>query len=374
MIAPRRIAALVHKEFLHIRRDRLTAGMVAGLPVMMTVLFGFAINQDVRHLRAGYADLADTQRSRALVADAAATQVIDVVHQAVSAAELEHMLVTGAISVGILIPRDFERRAQGSGRPLAQLLVNGSDPVVLGAMRGIEPLPVGRAGAGRSALARSGGGGGAQRTFETRVYFNPERRTALFIVPALLGVILTLTLVLFTSVAIVRERERGNLELLITTPIKSSELMIGKLIPYMLIGFVQITIILLLGVWLFDLPVRGSLGDLYICAGVYIFTVLCLGLLFSTIAQTQFQAFQMAFVTFLPQILLSGFMFPFEGMPGWARVVGEVIPLTHFLRIARGIVLRGAELPDVWPDIWPLLLFGSGALLISITRFRKRLD
>ena len=369
MIAPRRIAALVHKEFEHIRHDRMTAGMVAGLPLMMTVLFGFAINQDVRHLRAAYADLANTQRSRALVADAAATQVIDVVDQAASAAELEHMLVAGQISVGILIPRDFERRAQGSDRALAQLLVNGSDPVVLGAMRGMEPLPVGRAGA-----RRPGGAGGARRTFETRVYFNPERRTALFIVPALMGVILTLTLVLFTSVAIVRERERGNLELLITTPIQSSELMVGKLIPYMLIGFVQITIILVLGVWLFDLPVRGSLGDLYVGAAVYIFTVLCLGLLFSTIAQTQFQAFQMAFMTFLPQILLSGFMFPFEGMPGWARAVGEVIPLTHFLRIARGIVLRGAALPDVWPDIWPLLLFGSSVLLISIARFRKRLD
>ena len=152
------------------------------------------------------------------------------------------------------------------------------------------------------------------------------------------------------------------------------ELMVGKLIPYMLIGFVQITIILSLGVLLFDLPVRGSLGHLYTGAAVYIFTVLCLGLLFSTTAQTQFQAFQMAFMTFLPQILLSGFMFPFEGMPGWARVIGEIIPLTHFLRIARGIVLRGAGLLDIWPDIWPLLLFGSAALLISITRFRKTLD
>ena len=364
MIAPRRIAAMVHKEFLHIRHDRLTAGMVGGLPVMMTILFGFAINQDVRHLRAAYADLADTQRSRDLVADAAATQVVDIVHRAANAAELEHMLVAGEVSVGILVPRDFERRVQGSDRPPAQLLANGSDPVVLGAMRGLEPLPVGRTGARP----------GPRPTIETRVYFNPERRTALFIVPALLGVILTLTLVLFTSVAIVRERERGNLELLITTPIQRTELMVGKLIPYMLIGFVQITIILVLGILLFDLPVRGSLGNLYLTAGVYIFTVLCLGLLFSTVAQTQFQAFQLAFMTFLPQILLSGFMFPFEGMPGWARVIGEIIPLTHFLRIARGILLRGASLPDVWPDVWPLLLFGSAALLISITRFRKTLD
>ncbi len=364
MFAPRRIAAVVHKEFQHLRHDRATAGMVVGLPLMMTILFGFAINQDVRHLRAAYADLADTQRSRALVADAAATQVVDIVRHVASAAELEHMLVTGEVSVGILVPRDFERRVQGGDRPPAQLLANGSDPVVLGAIRGIELLPLGHPGTETR----------GRRTFETRVYFNPERRTALFIVPALMGVILTLTLVLFTSVAIVREREQGNLELLITTPIQTPELMVGKLIPYMLIGFVQITIILSLGVLLFDLPVRGSLGHLYTGAAVYIFTVLCLGLLFSTIAQTQFQAFQMAFMTFLPQILLSGFMFPFEGMPGWARVIGEIIPLTHFLRIARGIVLRGAGLLDIWADIWPLLLFGSAALLISITRFRKTLD
>jgi len=376
MIARRRIAALVRKEFQHIRRDRLTSGMVGGLPLVMTILFGFAINQDVRHLPAGYADLANTQRSRALVADARATQVIDIVERAANAAELERLLVAGDISVGILVPRDFERRIQDGDRPPAQLLANGSDPVVLGAMRGLERLPVRGAMRGLGPVPGLGArlSGKPRQTFETRVYFNPERRTAFFIVPALMGVILTLTLVLFTSVAIVREREQGNLELLITTPIQTPELMLGKLIPYMLIGFLQITLILGLGVLLFDLPMHGSLADLYLCAGVYIFTVLALGLLFSTVARTQFQAFQMAFMSFLPQILLSGFMFPFDGMPGWARAIGEVIPLTHFLRTARGVVLRGAGLPDLWKDLWPLALFGCAALLIATLRFQKRLD
>jgi ABC-2 type transport system permease protein len=360
------MAAIIRKEFLHLRRDHLTGGMVGGIPIMMTVLFGFAINQDVRHLVAGVADLAGTQRSRTLVADAEATQVVDVRRRVGSVEELEELLVNGEISVGILVPRDFERRAEHRLRPAAQLLANGSDPVVVGAVRGLEPLPV-ESRAARDARASA-------PTFATRIYFNPERRTALFIVPGLMGMILTLTMVLFTSVAIVREREAGNLEFLITTPIQTRELMVGKIVPYVLIGFVQVTLILLLGILLFDLPVRGRLADLYAGAMIYILATLGLGLLFSTIARSQFQAFQMTFVSFLPQILLSGFMFPFEGMPGWAQWIGEVVPLTHFLRIVRGVVLRGAALGDVWSDVWPLLVFFAAAVGLAMARFRKRLD
>ncbi len=364
-----RVAAIARKEFRHLRRDRLTGGMVAGVPLMMTVLFGYAINQDVRHLRAGVVDLAGTQSARLLVQEAQATQVIDIVARAESVAALEQLLVAGRIAVGIVIPADFERRSAKGERARAQLLVDGGDPIVLGAARGLVSLPVADRFANPALAA-----GSRAPTFELRAYYNPERRSPVHIVPALCGVILTLTLVLFTAVAIVRERERGNLELLITTPVQTPELMIGKIAPYVGIGYAQVTLILLLGRYVFGVPIQGSLVDLYLGSGVFVAAALTFGLLISTLAETQFQAFQMAFVTFLPQILLSGFMFPFDGMPWPARWLAEVLPLTHFLRIVRGIILRGATLGEVWPDIWPLLLFFSVAMSISISRFRKRLD
>jgi ABC-2 type transport system permease protein len=361
-----RIAAIARKELRHLRRDRLTAGMVAGVPLMMTLLFGYAINQDVRHLRAGVADLSGTQAGRFLAQDAQATQVIDIVANAGSASELESLLVRGEIAVGILIPADFAPRSAHGARARAQLLVDGGDPVVLSAVRGLLALPSQR----RSAAPVTA----SPPTFELRAYYNPERRSPVHIVPALCGVILTLTLVLFTAVAIVRERERGNLELLIATPVQTPELMIGKILPYVAIGYLQMSLILLLGRVLFDVPIAGGVGALYLAAGSFVGAALTLGLLISTVAQTQFQAFQMAFVSFLPQILLSGFMFPFDGMPVAARWLAEGLPLTHFLRIVRGIALRGATLSDVTPDIKPLLIFFSVALALAIVRFRKRLD
>ena len=364
-----RISAIARKEFRHLRRDRLTGGMVAGVPLMMTMLFGYAINQDVRHLRAGVADLAGTQRARLLVQDAQATQVIDVLYTAESVEALERLLVEGRISVGIVIPADFERRAIDGERARAQLLVDGGDPIVLAAARGLVGLNV----TDRFAPPALGAAR-APPVFELRAYYNPERRSPVHIVPALCGVILTLTLVLFTAVAIVRERERGNLELLITTPVQTPELMVGKIAPYVLIGYAQVTLILLLGRFVFGVPIQGSLLGLYAGTGVFVAAALTLGLLISTLAQTQFQAFQMAFVTFLPQILLSGFMFPFDGMPWPARWLAEVFPLTHFLRLVRGIVLRGATLGELSRDVWPLLLFFSIAIGVAILRFRKRLD
>jgi ABC-2 type transport system permease protein len=359
-----RIAAIARKELLHLRRDHLTGGMIGGIPIMMTLLFGYAINQDVRHLRAGVADLADTHRSRALTMDAQATQVVDVVARVRSATELRQLLVEGKISVGLLIPRDFERRAERGARPAAQLLVDGGDPIVLGAARGLVELPL----AGRSPPSPRA------ETFALRTYFNPERRSPIHIVPGLCGVILTLTMVLFTSIAIVREKERGNLELLITTPIHTLELMIGKIVPYVVIGYVQVTLILTLGTLLFGLPIRGSLLELATGVGFFVAASLTLGLLISTLATSQFQAFQMTFVSFLPQMLLSGFMFPFDGMPVAVQWLAELFPLTHFLRIIRGIVLRGADLGQVVPDIWPLLLFFAATMSLATLRFRKRLD
>ncbi|MEZ5500103.1 MAG: ABC transporter permease [Steroidobacteraceae bacterium] len=355
-----RTLAIARKEFRHLRRDRLTGGMIAGIPIVMTLLFGFAINNDVRHLRAAAVDDAGTSASRALIADTAASQVVDFIASAQSVADLEDMLAEGTIAVGLYIPPDFEMRRLRGDRPLAQLLIDGSDPIISGAARGLERMPVDR--------------GRAVQLFESRLFYNPERRSAIFIVPGLLGVILTLTMVLFTSIAIVRERERGNLELLITTPVRSLELMVGKILPYVAIGYVQISLILLLGVGLFHVPVRGSVGELYVAAGIFVISVLTLGLAISTLAKTQFQAFQMTFVTFLPQLLLSGYMFPFEGMPRAARYLAEIFPITHFLRIVRGILLRGAELADLYRQIWPLALFFVIVITFATLRFRKRLD
>jgi ABC-2 type transport system permease protein len=364
-----RIGAIARKELRHLRRDRLTGGMVAGVPLMMTLLFGYAINQDVRHLRAGVADLSGSQGARWLVADAQATQVIDVVVGARSVQELESLLRAGEISVGIAIPADFETRRVRADRASAQLLVDGGDPVVLAAVKGLVSLPAPKREGTRHTSVSA-----PAPTFELRAYYNPERRSPVHIVPALCGVILTLTLVLFTAVAIVRERERGNLELLITTPVQTPELMIGKIAPYVAIGYAQMTLILLLGRFLFDVPIAGNLASLYLGAGAFVAAALTLGLLISTVAQTQFQAFQMAFVSFLPQILLSGFMFPFDGMPTPAQWLAEVLPLTHFLRIVRGIVLRGATLYDVGGEIKALLTFFSVAFALALLRFRKRLD
>jgi ABC-2 type transport system permease protein len=361
-----RVAAIARKEFYHLRRDPLTGGMIAGVPVMMTLLFGFAINQDVRHLRAGVADLAGTAASRALVGDAQATQVIDVVARAVSAEQLVGLLRVGEVSVGIVIPPDFERRRADGSRPLAQLLADGGDPVVFSAIQGLRAVPVAR-GSGTPAAPPA-------PTFEMRAYYNPERRSPVHIVPGICGVILTLTMVLFTSVAIVRERERGNLELLITTPVQTTELMAGKIVPYVLIGYLQVSIILGLGALLFQVPVRGSLLELYTGAGAFVAANLTLGLLISTVAQTQFQAFQMSFVTFLPQILLSGFMFPFDGMPRVVQWLASVFPLTHFLRIIRGILLRGARLEELRSELLALFAFFAIAMALAIVRFRKRLD
>jgi len=359
-----RMWSIATKEFLHLKRDRLTGGMIAGIPIMMTLLFGYAINTDVRGLNAAVFDEANTSVSRSLVAAARASQVVDSLVLASSPWELEQLIANGKISIGIHIPQDFEQKLALNQRPLAQLLVDDSDPAVLGTARGLVA----------SSVPESGIGNSTRGTFEVRALYNPERRTALFIVPGLCGVILTLTMVLFTSIAIVREREKGNLELLITTPLTSLELMIGKITPYILIGFVQVTLILLLGVYLFDMPIRGSLTDLYLAVSLFVPSVLTLGLIISTIASTQFQAFQLTFVTFLPQLLLSGFMFPFEGMPVAVRYFAEIFPLTHFLRIIRGIVLKDASLFALTSELWPLVIFFILGITFATLRFNKRLD
>lgn len=361
-----RIFAVLSKEFLQLSRDRLTFGMIVGIPLIQLLLFGYAINTDVRNLTAAYADEADTHLSRQFVADMTATQVIDLGQRVANAEELLQLLDAGRISIGIYLPPDFDRRVQDRERKVAQLLVDGSDPIILGVASQLTAMPV----RFDSQTDRPR----AANRMEVRNYYNPERRSAVNIVPGLVGVILTMTMVLFTAVAIVREKERGNMELLINTPVKTIELMIGKILPYICIGLLQLIIILSLGWYFFQVPIRGSLLDVLGASLIFIATNLSLGLLISTTAGTQFQAMQMAFFVFLPSILLSGFMFPFDGMPRFAQLIAEVLPLTHFNRLIRGVVLRGAALETMWWDMLALGSFGLVALSLAIARFKKRLD
>ena len=367
----RRLRAVALKEVRQLARDRVTFGMIVGVPLMQIMLFGYAINFDVRHLATVVQDDANTSMSRELIAQLRATQVADVRYMASSPAELDRLLREGRVSLGVVIPKDFERRLQSGTRPALQILVDGSQPSLSGVANGLANLPMlTRHGAGPYA----GGERMQPRRIEVRTLYNPEKRTAVQIVPALIGVILSMTMVLFTSGAIVRERERGNLELLIATPLGGTELMVGKLLPYVGIGLIQTTIILIVGSLLFKVPVVGSFLELYVSALLFIAASLGLGLFVSTLAQTQFQAFQLAFVTMLPSILLSGFMFPFEGMPRVVQWIAEILPLTHFNVIIRGVMLRGAELPELWPQVAKLALFITVMLIIAVARFKKRLD
>lgn len=360
-----RIVAIATKEIRQLRRDRLTFGMIVGIPLIQMLLFGYAINFDVRGLSAAVVDEAHTAMSRALISDMQATGVVRIREYSSSIGELRRLLQSGEVSVGVYIPADFERRRIDRDRPLAQLLVDGSEPTVENIARAFTAMPL---------PARAGIYGTTQPLFEVRTEYNPEKRTAVQIVPALIGVILSMTMMMFTAVAIVRERERGNLELLITTPASSFELMIGKLVPYVFIGLIQTTLVLALGALLFNVPVNGNLGSLYLAALLFIAATLTLGLLASTLAQTQMQAFQMSFFVLLPSILLSGFVFPYEGMPLLAQGIAQVLPLTHFVDLVRGIVLRGASLADLQVPIYKLIGFTGVALTIVTLRFHKRLD
>ena len=352
------------------RRDRITLAMIVGIPVMQLVLFGYAINLNLRGLDAGIADQAGTAGSRAVVMDMVATGVISPTKAAGTPQELMAALRRGEISVGVVIPPDFERR-RIDGREAVQVLVDGSDTVVQSAAVQLAQMPLDNSRALSQAT-------GLREVTPNQIavvsFYNPQRRSAVNIVPGLIGVILTMTMVLFTGVSIVRERERGNMELLIATPISRSELMIGKVLPYVAIGLVQTTLVLLLGLWLFQVPVRGGVLDVYLAALLLIVANLTLGLLLSTKAQSQFQAMQMSFFVFLPSILLSGFMFPYAGMPRVIQWLAEVLPLTHFLRLIRGIMLRGAGLVELWPDVAALAAFTVIMMVLAISRFRKRLD
>ncbi|MEM7707902.1 MAG: ABC transporter permease [Pseudomonadota bacterium] len=358
-----RLTAVMVKEIRQLRRDRLTFGMVLGMPLMQMLLFGYAINMDVRDLKTAVANQSGSMLSQRFIADVRQTQVADIIITTDSPQSLEALLRRGEISVGIHIPSDFDRRLTDPHRPAAHLLIDGTDPTITSVANQLSAL-----------VPDAPSGLTDTRHIEVRPYFNPEQRSAVNIVPGLLGTILTMTMMLFTAVAIVRERERGNLELLINTPVSTPELMVGKVVPYILIGLAQVALIVALGQVLFKVPFAGTIGNLYLGAVVFITANLALGLLISTVARTQFQAMQMTFFIMLPSILLSGFMFPFEGMPAFAQFLGECLPNTHFIRIARGVMLRGADLGDLAGELRSLGLIALVALGLAMARFSRRLD
>jgi ABC-2 type transport system permease protein len=369
-----RLLAIARKEFLQLRRDRLTLAMMVALPLLQLLLFGYAINTDVRHIPTLVFDSDRTEESRSLEHSLTASGFYDVIGHVQNHEQIERAMRVGLARAALVIPAGYAKRlARGEPNTL-QLIVDGSDPqTVASAVNTAASLVAARAT--RLLLRRFGPAGalGAPIVVEPSVWYNPELRTAVFVVPGLVGVILTMTMVMMTSMAIVRERERGTLEQLIVSPVRRVELVIGKIAPYIVIGYVQMTLVLCAGSLVFDVPISGSLALLYALAFVFIAANLALGLFFSTLAKTQQQAMQMSFFFLLPNILLSGFMLPFEAMPRPAQILAEALPLTHFLRIVRGITLKGALFEDVQQE----LIFLSTILVVLIalasTRFKKKL-
>jgi ABC-2 type transport system permease protein len=356
-----RLFAIVLKELRQLRRDRLTFGMILGIPTLQLLLFGFAINLDIRHLNTAIVDQARTHTSREIIASMEATGLLELQDPVRTPEELQVLIRQGRINLGIVIPADVERRLATRDRPAVQVMVDGSEQTVQAAARQIA----------ETALP------GMQRSYqavEVVNFYNPERRAPINTVPGLIGVILTMTLVMFTGMALVRERERGNLEMLIATPVSPWELTIGKVPPFVGIGLVQVTVVLLLGKLVFDVPIRGMLLEVYAAALLFILANLSLGILISTLAGSQFQAMQLAFFVFLPQILLSGFMFPYAGMPKAAQWIAEILPMTHFIRLIRAVMIRGASLSDLPNDMLALAAIAAVLLIASTRRIVKRLD
>lgn len=355
----------------------MTFGMIIMIPLVQLMLFGYAINTDARHLPVGLVDLSQTYESRALVHAVAATQSVDFDARYASLQAAQTAITHGDVRAILYLPPDMTTRLiqhaqydpmQASNvlsQPVGQWIVDGSDTVVAATIKALRNMPLNEV-ANRTLRQTT-------PTFEVVQYFNPEQRTVVNIVPGLLAVILTMTMILFTATALVREQEQGNMEFLITTPIRPMELMIGKIVPYVVIGMLQIGIILGVGYGVFAVPVTGSLMALGMASLLFIFASLTLGLIISTVASTQLQAMQITVFILLPSILLSGFMFPYDAMPEGAQWVAEALPATHFIRMARAIVLRDASLLGLQNDALWLGLFTLVGLMIAARRFHKQL-
>lgn len=370
-----RFWALVVKEFIQMRRDRLTFGMMVGIPLMQLVLFGFAINSDPKNLPTAVLVADHGPYGRALLAAIRNSGYFDIVRELTTEAEAEEALARGDVLFVVTIPENFGRDLLRGDRPVLLVEADATDPAAtsnaVGALRGVMETALANDLKGPLAFLADAPG-----PVELRVHarYNPEAITQYNIVPGLMGVVLTMTMVLITGLAITRERERGTMENLLAMPTRPFEVMVGKIIPYILVGYVQVGLILLASRILFDVPMVGNLGLLLAAVFLFIVAHLAVGITFSTVARNQLQAMQMAFFFFLPSILLSGFMFPFRGMPGWAQAIGEALPLTHFLRIVRGILIKGNGLAEVVPELWPIALFTVIALTIGVKRYRQTLD
>ena len=362
---------LLWKEVVQLRRDRFTLAMMLGIPAIQLVLFGYAIRTEVRQLPTVVLDESGTPESRALVSTLRNTGNFEIIEWVSTRSELADRIEGGRASAGLVIPRDYMRDIKRGQTASAQMIVDAADPMAsAAAMSGAA-----RAGAAR-AVVLSGAGDRRPTPLEVMVrpWYNPGMRDAVYIVPGIIGVLLSLTMVLITSIAIVRERERGTLEQLIVTPIDKTSLILGKIVPFLIIGFVQMSVILILGWLLFDIPVRGSLPLLYAMAFAFIVANLGIGLLMSTLVRSQLQAMQMGFLFLLPNILLSGFMFPRSAMPAPAQWLGSTLPLTYFLEVLRGVLLKGVGLRHLWQEGLILTLFAVVLVALSVNRFSKTIE
>jgi ABC-2 type transport system permease protein len=370
-----RFWAMVVKEFVQMRRDRLTFGMMIGIPLIQLVLFGYAINSDPKNLPTAVLLADDGPQGRTLLYAIRNSGYFDFVRGLKTESEAHDALTRGEVQFVVNIPENFTRDLLRGDRPAILVEADATDPAAtsnaIGSLSTLLNTALQEDLKGPLAFLS-----GTDGPIDLRVHalYNPERITQYNIVPGLMGVVLTMTMVLITGLAITRERERGTMENLLSMPTRPFEVLIGKIIPYILVGYVQVGLILVAAAVLFEVPMRGSLVLLLAVALVFIAANLAMGITFSTLAKNQLQAMQMTFFFFLPSILLSGFMFPFRGMPYWAQVIGEILPLTHFLRIIRGILLKGNGLADVAPEIWQIVLFTAIALAIGVKRYRRTLD
>lgn len=371
-----RLRALLIKEFIQMKRDKLTFGMMVMLPIVQLLLFGFAINTDVKHLPTIVFDQSLKEEGRDLLSAFTASEYFDIKAVASNYQKVTDSIQSGASKVGIIIPPDFADNIKHGRTAAVQVIVDASDS--LSASSAISTAQMIGQIKSKEILTRKLQNNGViadDSPYDIRIrpWYNPDFVSAFYMVPGILGIVLTMTMVMITSMAIVRERERGTLEQLIVTPMKSHELMLGKIIPYIFVGYVQATLALIVGILVFDLPMQGNIGLLYGLTSLFIIASLTLGVLISTISQTQMQAMQLSFFIFMPSVLLSGFMFPREAMPAFFYYLGDLLPLTFYLEIMRGIVLKGIGLSFLWSQTLALISFILATLGISVLKFQKKI-
>ncbi|PWC47730.1 ABC transporter permease [Azospirillum sp. TSA6c] len=374
-ISAGRLMAVMVKEFIQMRRDRLTFAMMVGVPILQLILFGFAINSDPKALPTALLVADSSPFVRTLVAAMENSRYFAITRTATSEAEIDRLLAEGEVQFAVTIPPGFARDLQRGTRPVLLVEADATDPAAtsnaLSALTAIARQALNPDLTGPLATLRTG-----PDPVELRVHrrYNPEGITQYNVVPGLMGVVLTMTMVMMTALAVTRERERGTMENLLAMPVRPFEVMLGKIVPFVVVGYVQVLLIVVAARLLFDVPIVGSLGLLSAVLILFIAANLAVGFTFSTLARNQLQAMQMSFFFFLPSMLLSGFMFPFRGMPGWAQAVGEILPLTHFLRIVRGILLKGNGLAEIAAEVLALALFLTVVMVVALKRYRQTLD